>query len=321
MILTYRLSDSVGDDPIAPSTFARIRFAERHARSSDPRDLVIGLPPLSRGAAVEEWHAERLEDLGWDGDTGFVEGDGLMLVHRLIQEEEPDRLARTTERLYGELLALIAQRGYPHPLRMWNFIERIHDPADGQERYRAFSAGRVEAFDRAGFERKRIPAASAIGTSAGGLLVYALASRTPGEAVENPRQIPAYRYPPRYGVRPPYFARAMRGTGGLAGTLFISGTASVVGHASCHPERLEPQLTETLLNLETLIETSGETRTRRPDLLRVYVRAPHGIEGIESRLRDWCGPEPRIQYLRGDICRRGLEVEIEGVLQPCAAPS
>ncbi|MFD2113044.1 pteridine-dependent deoxygenase like protein [Thiorhodococcus fuscus] len=321
MILSYGTADSVEPPSLDAHTFARIGFGRRHLRSEDPRALTVGLAPLGPNQPFEHWGVERIEDLGWEGGMGFVEGEDLMLVHRLIEDTDRDALAATTETLYGEMLELTARRGYPHPLRIWNLVDSIHDPADGQEGYRAFSAGRANAFDHAGFGVERIPAASAIGAHCEGLLVYGLFARSPGTAVENPRQVPAYRYPPEYGIRPPYFARAMQGTGGLLDTFFISGTASVVGHASNHPDQPEAQLTETLRNLETLIEAAGAPGGCRPNLLRVYVRAPHDIDRIEPPLRRWCGPATRIQYLRGDICRRDLAIEIEGVLQPCDAPS
>ncbi|EGV29121.1 hypothetical protein ThidrDRAFT_3313 [Thiorhodococcus drewsii AZ1] len=319
MILSYRIADSVEPTPLDARTFAQIRFGHRHLRSEDPRALTVGLAPLGPSQPLEHWGVERIEDLGWEGGMGFVEGEDLMLAHRLIEDTDRNALAATTEALYTEMLDLTARRGYPHPLRLWNLVEAIHDPADGQDGYRAFSTGRANAFDRAGFGIERIPAASAIGTHCGGLLVYGLFARSPGTAVENPRQVPAYRYPPEYGIRPPYFARAMRGAGGLSDRLFLSGTASVVGHASNHPDQPEAQLTETLRNLETLIEATGAPGGRRPDLLRVYVRAPHEIDWIEPTLRHWCGPATAIQYLRGAICRRDLAIEIEGVLEPCVA--
>ena len=40
------------------------------------------------------------------------------------------------------------------------------------------------------------------------LMIDALSAASPGIAVENPRQIPSYRYARRYGPRPPCFARA-----------------------------------------------------------------------------------------------------------------
>ena len=57
--------------------------------------------------------------------------------------------------------------------------------------------------------RGDVPAACALGSPAGGaLIVYFLAARHAGTAIENPRQLPAYDYPAEYGAFSPTFSRA-----------------------------------------------------------------------------------------------------------------
>ena len=67
--------------------------------------------------------------------------------------------------------------------------------------------------------------------------------------LENPRQVPAYRYSRRYGLRPPCFARATK----FESTLFIGGTASIIGEDSRHAAAIVAQTEETLSNLRALI--------------------------------------------------------------------
>src|SRR6185312_12015184 len=61
-----------------------------------------------------------------------------------------------------------------------------------------------------------LSAATAIGHHGpeGLLQVYALCAAQPGQALENPRQVSAWKYPRRYGPTAPSFARAMRLPGG-----------------------------------------------------------------------------------------------------------
>ena len=199
---------------------------------------------------------------------------------------------------------------------MWSYLPDIHRRVGGLERYRGFCVGRDRAFREAGFVPERFPAATAIGARAGGLLVYCLAGRTPGQPVENPRQVSAYRYPPRYGPRPPSFARALRLPG--AGPLLVSGTAAVVGHRSCHPGDLAAQLHETLTNLDALACAAGmDGRWRRGEtapLLKVFLRDPAGLETVAMALERWSHDRARVLFLHGEICREELVIEIEGVL-------
>ena len=55
-----------------------------------------------------------------------------------------------------------------------------------------------------------LASASGVGVLGRALAIHCLAADDAGEPVENPRQVPAYKYSRRYGPRPPCFARATR---------------------------------------------------------------------------------------------------------------
>ena len=101
--------------------------------------------------------------------------------------------------------------------------------------------------------------------------------------------------------------------------LLISGTASIVGHESMHLGSPEEQTAETLRNLEELVRRA-RTETGRPapsdrlltdGYLRIYVRNPRDLQAIEQALRDGLVDEPNCLFLKGDICRHDLLLEIE----------
>src|SRR5207249_2256005 len=112
----------------------------------------------------------------------------------------------------------------------------------------------------------------------------ALAADTAGIPVENPRQVPSYRYSERYGIRPPCFARATR----LGSTLFIGGTASIIGEESSHPDDVGAQIRETLQNISALIGSSMDSPLRQPlemlRSLRVHVREEEDAPRVRSML-------------------------------------
>jgi hypothetical protein len=100
----------------------------------------------------------------------------------------------------------------------------------------------------------------------------------------------------------------------------VGGTASVRGEASVHPGNFDAQVAETLTNMAALAQGSSElseaeeARTLlRYRSLRVYCVHQSDVakarQLIESR---FTGLES-VEYVRADVCRRTLLVEIEGV--------
>lgn len=227
-----------------------------------------------------------------------------------------DALAR---KVYAELAHLLGKEGYPHLLRVWNYLYAINEEQDGLERYRQFCVGRHAALSALGGDLEQgLPAASGIGTQQRGVTVYFLAAREPGEPIENPRQVSAYHYPAQHSPRSPLFARAMfrqwRGTR----YLFISGTASIVGHETVHVGDVRAQLAEAFCNIAALLDQAG--RVARTDftksaraLLKVYMRRADDFPAIQDEVRRRLGKSVPVVYLQADLCRRDLLVEIEGM--------
>ena len=187
------------------------------------------------------------------------------------------------------------------------------------ERYRQFCVGRAQAVD-AQFNDPP-PAATAIGYVGEnhGLFVIALCSTQKAIALENSRQTPAWQYPRQYGKVSPGFSRgAVLHIESNPPILLASGTASIVGHASVHIEDVAEQCRESLRNLRTLLDEGEKHEGARFDFstcqaLRVYVRDPKNLSLIQSIFNESGIPSQNIVYIHGEICRRELAVELEGV--------
>jgi chorismate lyase/3-hydroxybenzoate synthase len=223
-----------------------------------------------------------------------------------------DGLRGAAERAYRALDALVRERELT-PLRMWNYVPaiRTREPG-GVSRYEAFNQGRHAVVT----DWPRLPAASAVGHHGADLEIHVLAGPEAGVAVENPRQVPAYRYSHRYGPRPPCFARALRVTSrGASGPALVSGTASIVGEDSRHEGELAPQLAETFANLESLASALPIARWRE---LRVYVVRPDDAAKVARRVRRAFPGLAALEVCHADLCRPELLVEIEGLAH--AAP-
>ena len=227
-------------------------------------------------------------------------------------------LEEVTAQIYGEICATLDAEGYPHLVRVWNYLPDINRDCDGTERYRLFNAARqhgLNAFGRA--LAGSVPAASALGAASDSpVVVYFLAARTSPVFVENPRQVSAYQYPRQYGTHRPVFSRAALLPQADRRTLFISGTASIVGHESLHAGDCDAQTRETLANIAALLQevnrVAGDAIFDFGNLAyKVYVRHPTDLPIIQSVLASALGPKARSIYLQADICRQELLVEIE----------
>ncbi|MBC8106907.1 MAG: hypothetical protein H7Z14_09985 [Anaerolineae bacterium] len=217
-----------------------------------------------------------------------------------------------------------AKTGTANIVRIWNHIPGIHDPLDAEcDRYMHFNAGRFAAmcewFGGADRIPELVPAASGVGHEGLDLIVRALATTERGTPVENPRQIPAFRYSKRYGPIPPCFARATRITNPRP-VLLLAGTAAITGEASQYMGDLQRQLELTLENLRILIRSGAPEMSaaidplRQIDHARVYLARSNDIAAMQSQLQDRFGAaKENVEFIRADLCRADLLVEIEGV--------
>lgn len=249
----------------------------------------------------------------------------------------PSAFESRTADVYRAIEQQLAASPTPRPVRFWNFLPGIHTPCgDGTDRYMSFNAGRFAAFStwlggHREFDRT-VPTASAVGVEGDDLVVLALASAAPGVPIANPRQIAPHRYSRRFGPRPPCFARATVLPGHLdrPTRILVGGTASIRGEESIHLESLQRQIDETLHNLAHLIRAAAErdaptdadlSPRQIHDLLsgfvdlRVYHPRAGDRDAIVARVAPAFPASCRIEFVRADLCRAELLVEIEGLAQ------
>lgn len=303
-----------------PGVLAVIGFGARAPTGiDDPRFLHVPLEAPGGHAPCEVWRVGGEVRAGRDDGLAWAHDGALMLGAIEVDEAPHGGIAAAAEAAYARLLDATAGSGYPHLLRLWNYLDAITEGAGDDERYRQFSLGRARAKQG---RLPHFPAATAIGRRDGRrvLQVYWLAARSPGQHLENPRQVSAWRYPRQYGPQAPTFARAtLPADPGLP--LLVSGTASVVGHASLHPGDLDAQLEETFQNLEALFAHAGGLRPALParpgrgSVLKVYLRDAALAEEARARLAALLPDTPWL-LLHADVCRRELMVEIDGFHGP-----
>ena len=266
----------------------------------------------------------------WAQELAATSAQTFTLITRTVDNAadlSPAEVERQTFEGYASIASELANSPRRHPVRFWNHVPFITDPADvGRDNYMVFNAGRFRAFSdwyggTARFERD-VATASAIGHWGRDLVIHCLATDAAGTAVNNPRQVAPYHYSQRFGPLPPCFARATR----LAHPphmLLVGGTASVRGEDSVHVEDVPAQLSETFTNLASLVgaaindkptTTSKQVRCLAAFReLRVYFPDPADRAEIERAVASNFPNLRRLELLHADLCRAELMVEIEGV--------
>lgn len=291
-------------------TLAVFGFGASAPDIDDPRWLHVPLEAFDAPAPRELWQVNGPVQQGREGALRWSAGGGWLFAAVELDEREHGGPAGAARVAYARLRHFIRGRAERQVLRIWNYQGAINQGDGDAERYRLFCDGRAEGCGD--WFAHGYPAATAIGHHGEPhlLQVYLLASAQPGTAVENPRQVSAWRYPRQYGRTAPGFARAMLLPAQDA--LAISGTAAVVGHASAHEGDTAAQLDEILMNLEALLASAGMSAgfdTHAP--LKAYVRhgadAKHVREKLQRRL-----PGVPVLLLHGDVCRSELLVELDG---------
>jgi len=302
--------------PTASQLPANVLFAVTfggEAAPDSPRSVRVNLEPLAGAGLTEVWYANSEVVAGAEGRIRFAADDHFLAGVIEVDERDHGGIEAATKSAYAAIAEFQASSRFPHLLRTWNYFDAINRGTGDAERYREFCTGRVAGL--AAMKQAQFPAATVIGRRDGHpvLQVYWLAGRLPGIAIENPRQLSAYRYPRQYGQTPPTFSRAMLVASHV---LMISGTASIVGHASQHTGSVAAQVDEILANLDRLLAPARAHAPALPailgrtSLIKAYVRNRADLPVVESKLRAHLPDTPHL-ILHGDVCRTDLLVEFD----------
>lgn len=285
--------------------------------------LQVPLRPLHKPDAMcEVWYSDTPVASGQEGGVRYRCNDEVIFGTLVLTETNPANdtpLQTAAASAYQQISELLDALDYPYVLRYWNYIADINGHSHGLERYRQFNVGRQQGLLAQGREVVgSVPAACALGAPSGGLRIAFLAGRVAPVAIENPRQMSAYRYPQVYGPRTPTFSRASlsRWSGGEC--LFISGTASIVGHESQHLGDVIGQTQETLNNIAAVLVAANQQAVHGEFTLQdlhytVYVKRADDLAQVQSVMKACVGVNAKMIFVQADVCRVELLVEIEAV--------
>lgn len=308
--------DAFGTSPPAVSLVAQaplgggaVALEASVLRSSTPdtrvhRKTCDGLPyTLVTGAGVRQIHAGGISSSGEPGETA---------AQARCAFERMEAILRREQMTFGNVV------------RQWNYIEDVlevrSNGSRGQQAYQVFNDVRTLAYGDSEFAFG-YPAATGIGQVTGGVLIEFVALDAPAEvrvaSLSNPRQTDAHHYSARQLVgeslddlpvkSTPKFERAKLIARDRQEIIFLSGTAAILGERSVAPGDAAAQTRTTIDIITALIGDRGFTH------LRTYVKRPEELQVVRSQFEAAYGPIPAL-YVRADICRDELLMEVEGVL-------
>jgi chorismate lyase/3-hydroxybenzoate synthase len=300
---------------------AIISFGHALPRTFSCPVIALDLPQIDGPPLVEVWTSDqRVQTQEVAGCSVAMNGD--FLVGSISLNEKPAvSLDVTTYAAYREMVSQLRDLGYPYLWRAWNYFPCINADQEGLERYRRFCVGRHLALTETLSDYPfSLPAGTAVGTRSGPLQVVFLAGTQPATHLGNPRQLNAYEYPRNYGPCSPSFARATFARSESGCLLFLAGTASIVGHMSRHVGLPDEQTRETIRNVRAVLTHAKHvagldfTNARHRAVFKVYVRDYGSLPEIRRVIEKSLLTGDQILFLQGDLCRKELLVEIEGLI-------
>jgi chorismate lyase/3-hydroxybenzoate synthase len=278
----------------------------RAACAGDARLVPVPLAHRAGSARVEAWLGQGPFESSLVEGIRICRGEGWQFASLEFAESDWGGPRGAAREAYERLMRLQARQPALHVWRVWNFIDAINEGEGDSERYRQFCQGRAEGL---GAGLTSFPAASALGRCDGQrvLQLIWIAGPAAGIAIENPRQVPAWRYPRQYGPASPSFSRAMR----VGGEVTIAGTASIVGHESLHRDDLRAQVAESLANLAAVAGAAGIQHAGLR-AIKAYVRELDDLDAVAAQIAA-SHAEGAACVVQADICRSDLLVELEAL--------
>ena len=294
-----------------PLSFDHPRRLASIAWKADAPEGVIktNLMPLREIQPFENWYAEQPLSLGELGKLSYAFNDVILFGHAELDQKH---IAEDLQETYKDMVQLLNSEHYSL-LRVWHYLPQLGEPSN----YQVFCDARAQAFSS--HKKDSYCAATVIGTESSYGVVYFIAARKAGIAVNNPRQTLPHLYPKHYVEPAPMFARSTLKQWGGQSHLYISGTAAIVGHTSRHDGDADAQLNEIVNNLNSLLGEAAKIEhgysnmpLARLQHIKLYVDK-RVSEDITTLIDRHLGSGIELQVFEGQMCRPELLVEIEAM--------
>ena len=280
------------------------------------------------GLAIEATYVEPDTDIEYHEDYITINNDGCteLITAGILSDDTTKSTFEQSNEVFGKIGKILLLNGFrPSDIyRQWNYIPGITILNDGSQNYQEFNDSRSIFYADSDWSNG-YPAATGIGTCAGGVMVELYAVKgvaSNNHPIDNPVQIAAHSYSQKVldgkaigqlsEKTTPKFERARL----FGNTILISGTAAIKGEESNISDDTVVQATETMEIMDRLVATDNipaPNNGAQYDLLRVYVKRENDIPAVRAYMEQHYSAVAK-HYLVADICRPELLIEIEGIV-------
>jgi enamine deaminase RidA (YjgF/YER057c/UK114 family) len=351
-VLLTKLKDGTTDNRIIKTTFFLdignkksydywLELLDELARQVFDNSLmvtVIPQAPIGADLYLEAWY---IKETNCSVQTGKIEsgrlinisnksnGDQLLVIstRSLSGNAETD-----AENCFQNIKRITEEWNYSidQMFRQWNYVGDILKIKEGKQNYQSFNEVRAEYFAPFSFP-DGYPAATGIGMDIPGVIIEAcflISEKYKQVGISNPLQLSAHHYSDKVLISQkkekstPKFERAKALISETGNTVYVSGTAAIMGEDTSLSKEPEEQTSVTLRiineliareNLNKYFYLNGSVNSRFKHT-RVYLKNGYISEELKKQInQSFQGIKPI--YLRADVCRDNLLVEIETELQ------
>ena len=309
MPLNIFLSDKLPKEK--SNLIATISFNNKIAYEDDI--LSVGMKSIKGKNLYEVWEVQDEVKRDKYNNINIAKNKNCLFGSVLIDKKGSyEEIKLKVQKKYSDFFE-ISNKNNMSIVKIWHYFpELLKLYPDKKTNYSLLCEAR-EVIYKELYDNSNFPAATVIGIEGDKILIYFFAAACENyDVIENNRQVSSYNYPQNIFSEKPMFSRAVgfSFTDEACKKIMISGTASIKGYQSMHDSDVIKQLKEALKNYKTF----AKLESNPSNICRVYLskyQKDNYLSVIDEL--EICFGSNQYVLLLGDICRKELLVEIEGI--------
>ncbi|TFH49728.1 MAG: hypothetical protein E4H01_03635, partial [Lysobacterales bacterium] len=137
--IAYHAADDPGGG-LTNTTLSAFDYLPCSAPQStgDPRRIHIPLEQLEGARSREVWHGAGPVEYGRHGSVAYAHHGDVLVGHMRVDEQAHGSLEAVSFFAHDNVIVVARQLGFPHLLRIWNYVPDINHGSGDEERYKRF---------------------------------------------------------------------------------------------------------------------------------------------------------------------------------------
>ncbi|MFC2130928.1 hypothetical protein ACFLSQ_05800 [Bacteroidota bacterium] len=302
-------------------------------------NIVVAQAPYKNEIAFEVLFIDdKFDVLKSSNNCKIIKVDGVIELYTSVSSDnQTNNIKACSTSAHNKLKVILSDNIFSinDIVRQWNYIADILNNDDIQH-YQEFNNQRTGFYKTVKWDYG-YPAATGIGTRAGGIGINLIAAKSSANyevyPIKNPKQTDAHSYSEKVlrgskeglSKTTPKFERGKIIITNNYIDIYVSGTAAIIGENTIPEMDVKSQTRTTIENILSLVSIEN-LRNSIPEkyhsrlkylfneisfsYIRAYVKQEENIPEVEKICHKYLGDTPTI-FVVADICRGNLLVEIE----------